>query len=262
MIRKESVAGSFYPAYADEEQRYFEHFNKVLDEHDIKLSDIKPRAIIVPHAGHIYSGFTANIAYRLLKESEIKNFVVIGPSHYVAFKGGSVCAYEGYKTPFGLLDGDKEMSQKLADRFGFECYLQAHQEHSTEVQFPFIKYYIPDAKVVEIVYSEEEPIHLASIIEYILGFKEWGVIISTDLSHFYTLNEAKRLDSICIEAVKKLEPSLMHSGCEACGKIGVEAMLIAAKKLNLQPFMLDYRTSADVSGDESRVVGYLSVAFS
>ena len=261
MIRRESVAGSFYPAHENDERKYFEHFNKVLEEHNIELPDIKPRAVIVPHAGHVYSGFTANIAYRLLQKSGIKKFVVIGPSHRVAYRGSSLCNYESYATPFGPLMGDEEMYKRLSERFKLQCYPQAHAEHSTEVQFPFIKYYIPDAKILEIVYSDEDPKNLAPIIEYVLGFDDWGVIISTDLSHFYTLEEANKIDSVCIAGIEKLDRNLLHAGCEACGKIGVEAMLIAAKDLHLKPLILDYRTSADASGDTSRVVGYLSVAF-
>ncbi len=261
MIRRESVAGSFYPAHEEDERKYFEHFNQIVQKHNIQLPDIKPRAVIVPHAGHVYSGFTANFAYRLLRQSGIKKFVIIGPSHRVAYHGSSLCGFETYATPFGPLFWDEAMYRKLTERFNLVCHQQAHAEHSTEVQFPFIKYYIPDAKILEIVYSDEDPANLAPIIEYVLGFDDWGVIISTDLSHFYNLEDAKRLDSICIKAIENLDRALLHKGCEACGKIGVEAMLMAAKDMHLKPVMLDYRTSADASGDASRVVGYLSVAF-
>ena len=261
MIRRESVAGSFYPASEEEERRYFERFNEILEKHEIKLPDIRPRALIVPHAGHVYSGFTANIAYRLLQRSGIRKLVIVGPSHRVGFAGSSLCAFSSYATPFGPLSGDEEMQKSLSERFKLACYPQAHAEHSTEVQFPFVKYYIPDAKIVEIVYSDERPENLARIIEYVLGFEEWGVVISTDLSHFYTLEEANRIDAVCIEAIENLARDRLHKGCEACGKIGVEAMLEAARKMHLKPFILDYRTSADASGDTSRVVGYLSVAF-
>lgn len=260
MIRRASVAGSFYPAKEGEVIKYFQYFSEVFDKH-AKLPEIATRAVIVPHAGHIYSGFTANIAYRLLQKSGVKHFAVIGPSHRVAYVGSSMCDFESYATPLGALQGDHEMYAKLHERFDLPCYQQAHAEHSTEVQFPFIKYYIPDAKIVEIIYSDERPQHLAPVIEYILQNPNWGVIISTDLSHFHTLQEANRIDSVCISGIEKLDVDMLHAGCEACGKIGVEAMLLAAKKLALKPVVLDYRTSADASGDTSRVVGYLSVAF-
>ncbi len=260
MTRRTSVAGSFYPAHEEELVKYFNYFTQIYDEH-ASLPELKTRAVIVPHAGHVYSGFTANIAYRLLQRSALKRFVVIGPSHRVAYEGSSVCDFENYATPFGALSGAHEMQQELQKRFDLPCYTGAHAEHSTEVQFPFIKFYIPDASIVEVVYSDEEPAKLAKMIEYILAKEGWGVIISTDLSHFYTLEEANKKDAICIEAVKELDPLLLHHGCEACGKIGVEAMLLAARKLGMKPHILDYRTSADASGDTQRVVGYLSVAF-
>ena len=100
----------------------------------------------------------------------------------------------------------------------------------------------------------------AEVIEYLLEDPETAVVISTDLSHYYDIKKANTLDSICLDAVKELSTEL-HQGCEACGKIGVEAMLISAKKKGLKSILLDYRTSADASGDESQVVGYMSAAF-
>ncbi len=260
MTRRESVAGSFYPASENEIRRYFGYFSEIFDKH-ASLPDIKTRSVIVPHAGYVYSGFSANVAYRVLQKSGVKKFVVIGPSHRVAFQGWSMCDFSTYATPLGALDGWEEMYEKLSRNFKPECYLQAHAEHSTEVQFPFIKYYVPDAKIVEIVYSDEDPKALAKVIEFIMQDRECGVIISTDLSHFYDLDSAKKLDAICIDAIEHLDPKLLHRGCEACGKIGVEAFLEVAKTHSFSPVVLDYRTSADASGDTSRVVGYLSVAF-
>jgi len=260
MIRRTSVAGSFYPQNAEEIKRYFEHFKTFYDQH-FTLPKITPKAVIVPHAGYIYSGFSASVAYRVLQNTHFKRFVIIGPSHRVAFSGSSLCDFESYVTPFGALSGDEKLQKELAQKFHLSCMKSAHAEHSTEVQFPFIKYFFPDAKITEIVYGDEDPQKLALVIEYLLEKEDVGVIISTDLSHFYTLEEAQKLDSICIEAVKKLDPSLLHKGCEACGKIGVEAMLLSAKQKGLKSEILDYRTSADASGDSSRVVGYLSVAF-
>jgi AmmeMemoRadiSam system protein A len=120
---------------------------------------------------------------------------------------------------------------------------------------------MPDLSVVELVYGKEEPAHLAKIVEKLLDDSHTAVVISTDLSHYYDIKKAERLDSICLDAIAKLDPARLHQGCEACGKIGVEAMLIAAKSRALLPKILDYRTSADTSGDRSQVVGYASVAF-
>ena len=260
MIRKTSVAGSFYPSDATEIEKYFNHFSQVYKQH-ISLPNFVPKAVIVPHAGYVYSGFTANMAYQMLQKSGIKNFAVIGPSHRVAFSGMSLCDFEGYETPFGILPGDQATVREIRELFSLECLEEVHAEHSTEVQFPFIKYYIPDAKIIEIVYGDTKPKSISKVIEYICEKKEWGVVISTDLSHFYTQEEARIFDAVCLEAVEKLDPFILHRGCEACGKTGVEAMLEAAKKLQLRSEIFDYRTSADASGDTSRVVGYMSAVF-
>jgi hypothetical protein len=102
-MRKMSVAGAFYPDNSEELLRYINHFNTWYDK-NFTLPDIKSKAIIVPHAGYVYSGFTANVAYRVLQRDEVKNFVVIGPSHRVAFEGISMCQEERYETPFGNIN--------------------------------------------------------------------------------------------------------------------------------------------------------------
>jgi MEMO1 family protein len=260
MKREMSVAGSFYPARDVELERYFEHFTQLYEEENT-LPSIKARAVIVPHAGYIYSGYTANIAYRLLALSGLKNFVLLGPSHRVAFEGVSISEAQSYATPFGDLDASRALYKHLQESFALREKI-VHAEHSTEVQFPFIKHYIPDAKIIELIYGRTEPNTLSDIIDELLSLPDTGVIISTDLSHFYTLEEANQLDRLCVQAVEALDISLLHRGCEACGILGVEAMLQSAKRAHLKATLLDYRTSADASDDTSRVVGYLSAAFS
>ena len=261
--RKTSVCGQFYPSSPQEIKEMFEHYNKILDEHlsNKALFDKKPRAIIVPHAGYVYSAFTANIAFRILKNSHAKRIVVIGPSHRVYLKGTSISEYDRYETPFGYLQIDVLLVDTLKKRFGFSYIPEAHHEHSTEVQMPFVATYDKEAVVVELVYGDESPLRLAKVIEYLLQDIDTAVVISTDLSHYYDINKAKRLDGICLEAVQNLDADMLHQGCEACGKIGIEAMLITAKNIGLKPILLDYRTSADASGDDSAVVGYMSAAF-
>ncbi len=262
-IRKDAVAGQFYPDSPTEIERMIEHYNKILDESlkDKEVLSLTPRAIIVPHAGYVYSAFTANFAFRLLANTHAKRVVVIGPSHRVYVQGTSVSDYDAYETPFGDLPIDKALVKDLKERFGLVFAPQAHQEHSTEVQMPFIKRYDPKANVVELVYGDENPARLAEVIDYLLDDPDTVVVISTDLSHYYDIQKANSLDSICMQAVAELDPAKLHQGCEACGKIGIEAMLLAAKKRALKPVLLDYRTSADASGDESQVVGYMSAAF-
>lgn len=260
MKRKMSVSGTFYPARGVELERYFEHFSTVYDE-DTVLPQLTSRAVIVPHAGYIYSGYSANIAYRVLQNSKINKFVVIGPSHRFAFDGISLCDYGYYETPFGDIKGSDFLLKSLKDQFNFSCMHQAHFEHSTEVQFPFLKHYISKVEIVELIYSSIDSKSLSNIIDFVLKQEGCGVIISSDLSHYYTLSNATRLDNICVEAVENIDVKRLHSGCEACGILGIEALLLSAKNLSLKPHVLDYRTSADASGDTERVVGYLSACF-
>ncbi len=262
-IREAAVAGQFYPASPEEIKAMFDHFNRLLEEsiRDPELLKTKTRAVIVPHAGYIYSGFTANVAHRLLGNSDVERVAVIGPSHRVYLNGTSVSEYDLFETPLGDLPVDRGLAGEIIRKFGMGFVPEAHHEHSTEVQMPFIKTYLPDARVVELVYGDENPANLAPVIEWLLSDPKTGVVISTDLSHYYDLEKAKRLDSICLDAVSTLDPTRLHEGCEACGKIGVEAMLIAARSVGLEPLILDYRTSADASGDSSQVVGYMSAAF-
>ena len=262
-IRKDAVAGQFYPASKEEIQKMFDHYNKIIDESikDRAVLELKPRAVIVPHAGYVYSAFTANIAFRLLKNSHAKRVVVIGPSHRVYLNGTSVAEYDSYATPLGNLPIDRKLADELIEKFGLHFQADAHAEHSTEVQMPFVKNYLPNASVVELVYGNEDPANLVKVINYLLKDEETVVVISTDLSHYYDIDKAKQLDTICLDAVANLNPAELHQGCEACGIIGVEAMLIAARENALKPTLLDYRTSADASGDRSQVVGYMSAAF-
>jgi len=262
--RKMSVAGSFYPASPDEINEMIDHFNATLEEHpDLlgRFDTLVSSAVIVPHAGWIYSGFTANIAFRILPHANPKTVVVIGPSHRVGFEGVSIANNENYQTPLGNLLIDTALVEDLQSRFTLSTFEQAHHEHSTEVQIPFIKYYMNDVNVVELVYAYTQPSRIAPIIDYCLSLPNIAVVISTDLSHYYSLEEAQRLDSICLEAIRTENLQALHQGCEACGMIGVEAMLSVAKKRKLTSTLLDYRTSADASGDISHVVGYMSALF-
>lgn len=259
MKRDMSVAGAFYPDSELEINKYLDHFNRLCSALEDGIPSSK--AVIVPHAGYIYSGYTASLSYKALKKSGINKLVVIGPSHRVAFNGISLCEYDSYKTPLGDINSNLSMREKLIEKFQMQCLSQAHMEHSTEVQFPFLKHYIDDVEIIELVYGNVDPNFVSDIIDFVYSDDEWGIVISTDLSHFYNINDANTLDSICIDAVKELNTSKLHEGCEACGIIGVEAMLMSAKKLNLKSKIIDYRTSADASGDESRVVGYMSACF-
>ncbi len=263
-VRKGSVQGLFYPKECAKVKTYFREFNHTFDAMDIppKIKSIIPRAVIVPHAGYIYSGFTANFAYRFLKQSKVKRIIVIGPSHRHHFKGISGSYYETYETPCAQLKIDSAYLFALAKQFDIGFEPKAHKkEHSTEVQFPFIQHYFPKTKVIELIYGDVSAKILANLITALLENKDNAVVISSDLSHFHNLQEANALDRTCLKAVEKLDLTELEKGCKACGLIGIKAMILAAKHLRLSSKLLDYRTSADTSKDSNSVVGYMSAMF-
>lgn len=258
--REMSVAGSFYPAQCHEIKRYMDSFSHSL-KNRVKL-DFTPKAIISPHAGYIYSGFTANAAYSQINPAAIKRVIIIGPSHRIYLRGGSVALYESYRSPCKEFRIDQAYSRSLIERYDALCFdPSVHMEHSTETQVPFIERYFNDVELVEIVYGDIEFKDLIPIISAALEEEESFVVISTDLSHFYGLKEANMLDSICVKAIEELNVEKLDLGCEACGMTGIKALMHAAKKADLQSRVIDYRTSYDASSDASRVVGYMSALF-
>lgn len=262
--RKAAVRGSFYPKTCAEVKSTIKNFNHTFDETPIsqEILNIKPRAIIVPHAGYIYSGFTANFAYRFLKETQTKRIIVIGPSHHHYFEGISGSYYEKYETPCGDIDIDSPYLFALAKQFDIGFEPKAHEkEHSTEVQMPFIKHYFPKNKTIELIYGNISPKKLANLIIALLDNQDNAIVISSDLSHFHSLEEAKVFDENCLRGVAKLDLDELAKGCKACGLIGIQAMIFAAKQHKLTSKLLDYRTSADRSKDTSSVVGYMSAMF-
>jgi len=261
---RKAVVKEWYGGSCEAVERFIEHFNTIIDENVDKekadeIFSLKPKALIVPHAGWMYSGFTANFAYRIAKNSSPKRIVVIGPSHKFPINTISVTLEDSYETPCGNLEIDVKFSKELIEKFDVENLEYVHVEHSTEVQMPFIYHYFKNIPVVELVYGNYSPVKLKEIIKYALNDNSL-IVISSDLSHYYDIKTANMLDYNCLEAVHDLDISYLKE-CEACGKIGIEAMILAANETNLTPFIVDYRTSADVSGDNSNVVGYMSAIF-
>ncbi|MFK2823072.1 AmmeMemoRadiSam system radical SAM enzyme [Arcobacter sp. YIC-80] len=254
-VRKTGFCGSFYPEKKEEILRYIDEFNK-----NFKVNgSFETNAMIVPHAGYVYSGFTANIAYNICKNKKPKRVIVIGPTHNVYYEKASVALYDEYETPFGNIQIDKEYSKQLIDKYDvLDFNEELHLEHSTETQAPFIKHYFPDTSIVEIIYGKIDYEKLSKVIDEFLDDEDNLILISTDLSHFHNQKTANKLDNICLNAIAKKDMSLFDKGCEACGKIGVKAVINSAIKKTLDTKVLHYCTSYDRTKDASRVVGYTS----
>ena len=261
LIRQAANRGKFYPHKAGEISQMIATWNDILEKNnkDKPMLQVRPKSIVVPHAGYVYSGFTANYAHRISKNSKPERIIIAGPSHYVYVRGISAGYFDAYETPFGLLQGDKEYLKELNQYFNFTFEEAAHnQEHSTETQFPFIKYYHPQAKIVELIYGNTDYLDLADIFEYI--FRDPGnlLVISTDLSHFHSRQVAREKDNNCLVAFEYKDIELSLEKCEACGKTGLTGIVKTANDLYLDTRILDYRTSGDLTGETERVVGYMS----
>lgn len=262
-IRRAGNKGRFYPADPEQIDDMIVYWNSIIDENlkDGSVLNIHPKAIISPHAGYIFSGFTANIAHRILANAKPKRIIVFGPSHHVYIKGISIGKFDKYDTPYGYIDIDGEYIKSLEKEFDFKFDSQAHfLEHSTETQMPFIKKYNPEAKIIEIIYGNTHYTKLYQIIRFILKDPDNAIVISSDLSHFHNLETAEQIDQNCLTGVANKNLAILSSDCEACGITGIKAIIEAAIKLDLKTKLLDYRTSADASKDEDRVVGYMSAA--
>ena len=262
-LRHNAVSGLFYPDDCTKIIELIHSFNQKADYDHVlpKLGNIIPRALIVPHAGYIYSGFTANLAYRSIAHTSPKRFIVIGPSHKYYFEGISGSFYEAFQTPCGNIPIDSAYLFALAQRFKIAFVPQAHEkEHATEVQMPLIRYYFPHASVIELIYGYLSEKRLSNIIIALLQNPDNMIIISSDLSHFHPLQEANHIDHYCTEGIQKLNLDTLRS-CEACGDIGLRAITLAAKYLKLHSILLHYTTSAKYSHDNKSVVGYMSALF-
>jgi len=263
-IRKTSVAGLFYPSSCKDVLSDIKKFNTKFKHINIPndLQNVTPRAILVPHAGYKYSGFTANMAYRFVKIKKDTRIIVIGPSHKHYFKGISASYYDKFETPCGDINIDSAYLFALAKELNICFEPKAHKnEHSTEVQMPFIKHYFNNTKVIELIYGDVEVKELSKIIYVLLQNPDNILIISSDLSHFHTLEVAKSHDNVCLKGIALLDVKQLENRCEACGLIGIKALVEVAKKERLSSKLLDYKTSADANGNKKSVVGYLSAIF-
>lgn len=247
--RAANYAGSFYPKIGTELKKMINSFLK--NKTDSKKIEGKLKALIVPHAGYIYSGIVAGIGYNLLKENKSKDIILFGPSHY-AYLEGAFGFYGTWNTPLGKT---KVSSADLP-------IILNDKEHSLEVQLPFLQTIIQSSKltITPIIYGEISSEELADIIN--TEKKEDSVLIaSSDLSHYLSYDIAKKTDYNTIKSILDLDFEKFNSEGDACGKIGIGALIILAKKNNWKTLLLDYKNSKDTKGDKDSVVGYTSIAF-
>ena len=221
----------------------------------------KPLALIVPHAGYIYSGGIAAHAYQQIATiaDQIKRVVLIGPSHRVYIQGLAAPSYDYFDTPLGELEIDISTIASLTEFPQVEINDQAHQqEHSLEVQLPFIHYLMPKAKLIPLVFGETSNKAIAEIIEY-LWREDTLVVISSDLSHFHSYTEATAIDNQTTQYIQSLDYESISSEM-ACGSTAVKGLLKFARNNGFHAELISQCNSGDTAGDKARVVGYASYA--
>lgn len=258
-IREPAVAGLFYP---DDPQQLQQQLESYL--HAVKPAQRHPKALIVPHAGYVYSGPVAASAYRLLsaRRDEITRVVLLGPSHRVAFSGIAATAMAYFSTPLGLVKIDQQAVQSLLALPQVRIIEQAHRdEHCLEVQLPFLQTVLGDAfGLVPLVVGDADGDSVAEVIEALWGGPETLILISSDLSHYHDYRSAQHLDSATSQAIEQLDPQAIDYE-QACGRIPVSGLLVAARHHRLHATTLDQRNSGDTAGGRDRVVGYGAYAF-
>jgi AmmeMemoRadiSam system protein B/AmmeMemoRadiSam system protein A len=265
-IKEPSAAGTFYPSDKKELKEMVERFLSKAEKVPVNG---KLLALISPHAGYIFSGQVAAYGYKNIEGRDIKKVIIIGPSHYTAFKGASVYTKGSFRTPLGTVTINERLAEGLLNeaadvRFYPEAY---EKEHSIEVQLPFLQTVLKDFTIVPIIIgspTKQTFEYLTSRLAEMLD-ENTLLVVSTDLSHYHDYSTAKEMDSKAIAAVERLSvidtERLMRTGeAELCGSypvlIAMEAVRRAGANIGV---LLKYANSGDVTNDRNRVVGYASI---
>ncbi len=251
--RHPAVAGMFYP---DDPVQLREDVAAYL-RHGAPHPGL-PHALIAPHAGYIYSGPIAGSAYAALAEGRrtVHRVVIIGPSHRVAFRGMAACDAEAFATPLGSVPVDRETMDRLLRHPLVVLMDDAHRdEHGIEVHLPFLQTQLDEFSIVPLVVGEADPESIAEVFDLIDGGPETLIVVSSDLSHYYPYDTAKRMDAATSKAIEELAPDRMDFE-SACGRLPIQGLLIWAKRHGYHARTLDLRNSGDTAGPRDQVVGY------
>jgi len=220
------------------------------------------KALIVPHAGYRYSGPVAASAYSLLRRRRdtIRRVVLLGPVHRVAIRGLALPAAQAFATPLGTVPVDREAVSRLLALRQVSVSADAHaEEHSLEVQLPFLQQVLGEFTLVPLAVGDASPEEVAEVIEVLWGGSETLIVVSSDLSHYLPYERARRIDAETCTTIGRLARSVSCE--EACGGTPINGLMLAARRHHLVPALLDLRNSGDTAGARGRVVGYAAFAF-
>lgn len=261
-VRPAAVAGAFYPGDAPELRA---DVRRMLAAAGARASGeaSRPKALIVPHAGYVYSGDVAASAYARLAplRGVVRRVVLLGPCHRVAVRGLALPGSERFATPLGDVPVDAAAVRDLRAFPQVTESPAAHaQEHSLEVHLPFLQEVLGEFSLVPLAVGAATPEEVAEVLDRLWGGDETLVVISSDLSHYLPYNTAQLTDRQTVKDMLALDARIDHE--HACGATPVNGLLLLARRKGLVPELLDLRNSGDTAGDKSRVVGYASLAFS
>jgi AmmeMemoRadiSam system protein B/AmmeMemoRadiSam system protein A len=258
-VRPPAVAGFFYPASARELSHAVDGY---LAEAGSTGRRALPKAIIVPHAGYVYSAPVAAPAYAALRQAadRIRRVVLLGPAHRVAVRGLAAPRAAAFRTPLGDVPIDRAAIEAIAGLPQVEHRDDAHRdEHCLEVQLPFLQRLLRDFTLVPLVVGGATPDAVAQVLEWLWGGPETLIVISSDLSHYHDYATARRMDARAAAAIESFDLAGLDEE-QACGRLPILGLLTAARRRDLAIHRLDLRNSGDTAGPRDRVVGYGSWA--
>lgn len=258
--RPAAVAGLFYPRDPRELEHDVRAMLSAASNRESPADKIK--AIIVPHAGYIYSGPVAASAYALLKSQRdrIHRVVLLGPVHRVPIRGLALPADEAFATPLGTVAVDRITAERLRTLPQVSVSRAAHAlEHSLEVQLPFLQEVLKTFTLVPLAVGDATTREVAEVLDLVWGGPETLIVVSSDLSHYHSYADAQQRDYDTCETIRQLGDRLNHE--QACGGTPINGLMEIARRRHLAPELLDLRNSGDTAGDRGRVVGYAAFAF-
>lgn len=262
-VRQPAVAGAFYPG---QRQLLANDVHAMLMSAQSRIgmaADIPtPKAILVPHAGYVYSGSTAALAYARLStgRKSIRRVVLLGPVHRVPVRGLALPGVNYFATPLGRIEIDQSAIAAITPLHQVVISPAAHAlEHSLEVQLPFLQSVLDDFKLVPLAVGDATPAEVAQVLEVLWGGPETLIVISSDLSHYLPYRTAQAMDQETVQSILALDTHVTHD--RACGGTPLNGLLLAARRHHLRPHLLGLCNSGDTAGDKARVVGYASLSF-
>lgn len=257
--RVPAVAGMFYPSNPDQLRTMVRGF---LSQATVRPGSA-PKALIAPHAGYIYSGPIAAQAFAQWEpdKDHIRRVLLLGPSHRVPIEGIALSSAPAWQTPLGLVEQDVQAIEQLIPLPFVEVSETSHaDEHSLEVELPFLQVVLPHFKLVSIMVGYATPKQVAQCLDLLWGGPETRIVISSDLSHYLDYSSAREQDQTTAAKIERLTGDELEPE-EACGCRPVAGFLHTALDRHMRCQLLDLRNSGDTAGTRGRVVGYGAFAF-